>query len=52
MIPMRPMFTSGDGKIVATLRKSGMDFATEQASARARERKRTRDWSDEDIHNV
>lgn len=42
-----------DGKIAATCEKAGwIDFAAEQATAKARERKRTRDWSNEDIHNV
>lgn len=34
------------------LRKSGIDFAAEQTNAKACERKRTRDSSNEDIHNV
>lgn len=49
---LRMQSTFDNGKIAATCEKVGMDFATEQANAKACERKCTRDWSDEDIHNV
>lgn len=45
-------FILDEKKNRCNLWKSGIDFAAEQANAKACERKRTRDWSNEDIHNV
>lgn len=47
------LYIFDDGKITATCeKKDGTDFAAEQTNAEVCERKRTRDWSNEDIHSV